>query len=44
MDVPQYECADVPSEYFYDGMIYYTYHRHMDVHQYVCADVSSVQL
>jgi len=41
MDAPQYEHADVPSDYVKNWMFYYTHHSYMDAHQYVDDDVPS---
>ena len=41
MDIINYVCVDIASEYPLRRMIYYKYHRNMDVLHYVCVDVPS---
>jgi len=39
MDAPLYVCVDVVSDWPFDGIPFYTYHKYKDVHPYVYVDV-----
>jgi hypothetical protein len=41
MDAPRYVPVDVPSDYLYHWMFYYTHHSDMDAPQYVHVDATS---